>query len=155
MPSNQTANYALSQWSRTDQVKMEDFNADNAKIDAALSGLAQTLTAHTAELARKGNCQVSTYTYTGNGKFGEANPTTITFPRGMLLLVIMTQHSSFYPLLPGTKELDWLESSGHYYSPMTWTETSLSLHSTRQASYQFNNINTKYTVLAVCMADGT
>ena len=34
MASNQTPNYGLSQWKRTDQVRMEDFNADNAKIDA-------------------------------------------------------------------------------------------------------------------------
>lgn len=36
MPSNFTANYQLSQWKKTDQVKMEDFNEDNDKIDAAL-----------------------------------------------------------------------------------------------------------------------
>ena len=39
MPTNQTANYALSQWVKPNQVKMEDFNADNAKIDAALGAL--------------------------------------------------------------------------------------------------------------------
>ena len=38
MPTNQTANYALSQWVKPDQVKMEDFNADNAKIDAGDGG---------------------------------------------------------------------------------------------------------------------
>ena len=36
MPSSQTPNYNLNQWSRDDRVLMEDFNADNAKIDAAL-----------------------------------------------------------------------------------------------------------------------
>ena len=36
MPSNQTPNYQLSQWERSDKVRMEDFNADNAKIDEAL-----------------------------------------------------------------------------------------------------------------------
>jgi hypothetical protein len=41
MPSNQTANYALSQWVRSDQVRMEDFNADNAKLDAALKAAEQ------------------------------------------------------------------------------------------------------------------
>lgn len=39
MPSNQTSNYSLSQWVKSDQVRMEDFNADNAKIDVALAGL--------------------------------------------------------------------------------------------------------------------
>ena len=39
MPSNHTTNYSLNQWVKSDQVRMEDFNADNAKIDAALAGL--------------------------------------------------------------------------------------------------------------------
>ena len=37
MPSNFTKNYSLSQWERSDKVLMDDFNADNAKIDAALA----------------------------------------------------------------------------------------------------------------------
>ena len=36
MPSNQTPNYALNQWERDDRILMDDFNADNAKIDAAI-----------------------------------------------------------------------------------------------------------------------
>ena len=38
---NQTANYQLSQWETTDRILMTDFNADNAKIDAALQGLSE------------------------------------------------------------------------------------------------------------------
>ena len=41
MASKQTANYGLSQWEAGDQVLRADFNADNAKIDAALNELAQ------------------------------------------------------------------------------------------------------------------
>ena len=37
---NQTSNFGLNQWSSTDRIRMEDFNADNAKIDAALAGAA-------------------------------------------------------------------------------------------------------------------
>ena len=33
----QTANFALNQWNKNDRIMMEDFNADNAKIEAALS----------------------------------------------------------------------------------------------------------------------
>lgn len=39
MPSKQTANYKLSQWSKDDRVLMDDFNADNAKIDAAIKAV--------------------------------------------------------------------------------------------------------------------
>ena len=55
MPSNQTTNYQLSQWAKSDQVKMEDFNADNAKLDAAIKAVADskaTIAALTALTAR-------------------------------------------------------------------------------------------------------
>ena len=37
---NKTSNYQLNQWELTDRIRMEDFNGDNEKIDAALAGLA-------------------------------------------------------------------------------------------------------------------
>lgn len=45
MASNQTPNYGLNQWIPSDQVVRLDFNADNEKIDAALAGLSQELSA--------------------------------------------------------------------------------------------------------------
>ena len=39
MSSSKTASLKLNQWQRTDPVVMDDFNADNAKVDAALSSL--------------------------------------------------------------------------------------------------------------------
>ena len=33
----QTPNYQLSQWEKMDRLLMEDFNRDNAKLDAALA----------------------------------------------------------------------------------------------------------------------
>ena len=41
MATNQTTNYQLNQWEPTDQVLRTDFNADNAKLDAALADLAE------------------------------------------------------------------------------------------------------------------
>ena len=35
-----TENYQLSQWELSDEIKMEDFNQDNAAVDAALAALA-------------------------------------------------------------------------------------------------------------------
>ena len=40
MASGQTANYQLNQWEAEDKVLRTEFNADNAKLDAALTGLA-------------------------------------------------------------------------------------------------------------------
>ena len=39
MATNQTTNYQLNQWEPTDAVQRVDFNADNAKVDAALKSL--------------------------------------------------------------------------------------------------------------------
>ena len=39
---NRTTNYKLCQWEADDKIQRTDFNADNAKIDAALSGLARS-----------------------------------------------------------------------------------------------------------------
>ena len=83
MASNQTTNYGLNQWEATDQVLRTDFNADNAKIDAALKGLAdkdtelgEALTSQATELSKRGNCQLyyTSYVGTGTGK------TQLTFP---------------------------------------------------------------------------
>ncbi len=42
MASNYTTNYQLNQWEPTDPVLRTDFNADNAKLDAALNELSIT-----------------------------------------------------------------------------------------------------------------
>ena len=80
MPSKQTTTYKLSQWVTTDKVLMDDFNADNAKIDAAIKAAdekADGLSSSKAEktdvsalqtaASGKGNCRVEVVTYTGDG----------------------------------------------------------------------------------------
>ncbi|MBM6682122.1 hypothetical protein H6B31_16020, partial [Pseudoflavonifractor capillosus] len=39
MATNYTEHYELNQWEPTDAVQRVDFNADNAKLDAALNAL--------------------------------------------------------------------------------------------------------------------
>ena len=39
----ETSNYKLSQWEKTDRIKMEDFNSDNQKIDSQLHAAMQQL----------------------------------------------------------------------------------------------------------------
>ena len=74
MASNQTSNYGLNQWEATDQVLRTDFNQDNAKLDAALKGLADkdtalegTLASQAAAISKLGNCRIQCITYTGSG----------------------------------------------------------------------------------------
>ena len=102
-----TRNYQLNQWAAEDKVQRVDFNADNAKIDAAikavdakadtraaqtaLDALAATVSGHTSALAGKGNCQIAAGTYTGTGKYGSASPTSLTFPFQPKLVAIQNR----------------------------------------------------------------
>ena len=45
MSTNYTQNYSLCQWEPADKVLREDFNADNAKLDTALSRIETTANA--------------------------------------------------------------------------------------------------------------
>ena len=51
MATNHTTNYELNQWISTDQVLRTDFNADNAKLDAALAGKAEAETVSALQTA--------------------------------------------------------------------------------------------------------
>lgn len=76
-----TEHYQLSQFESDDRIMKEDFNADNAKIDAALAGM--------------GNCRIATGSYTGDGQCGTDKPVTLTFPFSPQMVVIMTNGANF------------------------------------------------------------
>ena len=74
MPSNQTPNYQLNQWAKSDQVKMEDFNADNAKIDGLLKAGADARAALSAALGQKAEqTALSALQSTVNGKASQSD----------------------------------------------------------------------------------
>ena len=88
-----TTNYQLNQWAKSDRVMMDDFNADNTKIDAALKANADAAAAASAAVALCGNCKIETSTYTGTGTCGSANPVTLTFPKKPTLVVVFGHNS--------------------------------------------------------------
>jgi len=129
MPSSQTPNYNLNQWSADDRVLRTDFNADNAKIDAALAGKASASTVSSLQttvnslsaskadksaldalkatvnqqgttLTGKGNCQIYTTSYVGDGSRGESQSMSLTFP-AVPEAVYITAHGRRLTLFPG------------------------------------------------------
>lgn len=115
----QTANYKLSQWEGTDRILMEDFNGDNAKIEAALKAQANTLathgtaldamkthaatlSSHTSSLAalntavsKRGNCQIEFITYRGTNKGIESNPKVLTFSHKPMAVFLYSNGKHF------------------------------------------------------------
>lgn len=74
--TNKTANYSLNQWVGTDPVLMEDFNADNAKIDAALAAL------------KADGLKMAVGSYVGTGTSGSNGPNSLSFDFVPQLLII-------------------------------------------------------------------
>ena len=125
MPSNQTANYQLSQWAKSDQVKMEDFNADNAKLDAALGALTETAATHAAALALRGNCRIGTLTYTGTGKDGEGAYVTITFPARPVIFFAFGPRCLFIAQREGKDNIVFARYHGSYGTTFTGSSTTI------------------------------
>ena len=177
MATNQTANYDLNQWLSTDQVLRTDFNTDNAKLDAALAGLAETaaekadqsaldalavskaeqsvvdaLSAQVAALPR-----IAAGTYVGTGTSDSSGPCRLDFTdslgRPPQLVVVRPQAGmgDGLVLLQGmTESMDAL--SGNYGSgsnnTVSWFGASVSWYAEFAAS-QFNNKGTIYHYFAI------
>ena len=122
MPSNHTTNYQLSQWAKSDQVLMEDFNADNAKIDAALKAEADARTA----LASSRNCQAYTTSYTGSGVSGASHPNYLSFARRPLFFHIGGNNGTGFSVVYGqtTARVTGVTSLRKVY--LTWSGNSVS-----------------------------
>ncbi|MGM9521537.1 MAG: hypothetical protein ACI3VB_03570 [Oscillospiraceae bacterium] len=73
--SGATENFGLSQWVRSDAFNLDDFNADNSKIDAAIACRAQ----------------MAAGSYVGTGTYGSSNPCTLTFDFEPKLVMIYAE----------------------------------------------------------------
>ena len=151
-----TTNHQLSQWENTDRVLMEDFNADNAKIDAALRAEADARAAETqaraaadaalaAQVAKLGNCQVYRTSYSGGGEGFEQ---LLTFPDRPVLVFLMKQSSVFAICAYGTNLSSTVGQSTDRSFHIYWSENSL-----RWSEGSMNTKNVVYQVIALCVKD--
>ena len=167
MATNQTTNYQLNQWEPTDAVQRVDFNADNAKLDAALNALSdqvakkadeEDLTALSESVAAvsagMGNCDMELLTYTGTGAMGQSSPTRITFsslPDAFLVvgdLAILLGRGGVKEAILACKDVTYSESFVSS-SSLTWTGTQMALYNGVDARYQMNSENKMYWVLGL------
>lgn len=158
MASNYTENYGLCQWEATDQVRREEFNQDNAKMDETLKTLADkdiALESAVATIASAaGNCQMELITYTGTGTYGTGKATKITFSQmpdvyfivGDLAL-ITGQGGDKAPLLVA-KDASFNESFVNT-ATATWDGAQISLVNGIDARYQMNSKSKPYWVLGL------
>ena len=75
---NHTTNYQLNQWAKSDQVLMEDFNADNAKLDAALAQKADASALAALTTLVGTPLKLAAGSYTGDGAETQVIPLPFT-----------------------------------------------------------------------------
>ena len=151
---NQTTNYQLNQWDPDDKVLRTDFNADNAKIDAALASLAETAEEHTgaleaqaATLLQKGNCQAYFILRTGTG----TNSVSVTFPHKPLLVIGVSDAYTVILLRGGPCNCNSTNGHGNSY-PATWSGNTVTWSG--EFDYQICNAkDTQYPILAFLAMD--
>ena len=153
-----TANYQLPQWVESDRILRTDFNSAYQKLDAALKtnadGLAAETAARTAALSEKGNCQLYTATYVGNGLYGDSHKNIHTFPGSPLAVLIGECGGSgiFLVALRGMQQT-FAQNSGASVNSLTWGTNTLSWYNHQAASGQLNGSGVTYRVAALLAMD--
>ena len=149
---NKTANFQLTQWEKTDRIMMEDFNRDNAAIDAALKSNADKAAALQTALASCGNCKIVAKTYVGTGQNGQDHPNTLTFDSQPLFVIIGTYETRNLYLLSGCKSANLTFSSSEVGISVSWNGNQVSWYASQNAAVQFNVNNVTYHVVAFLAA---
>lgn len=133
--AKKTEHYQLNQWEAEDSFLRTDFNEDNAKIDAALAAATGALP------------KIATGSYTGNGKYGSANPKSIEIGfAAKLVVIIRDDHNINFsglflrPCSYGVGRFD----SGTAQA-LTWTNTGVTWHNSSASSGE-SQLNTNGVV---------
>ena len=145
MASNYTSNYGLCQWEATDHVLREEFNQDNAKIDAALEA--------------KGNCRIHVGSYVGTGTYGENNPCHLEFPFRPQIIFMDIHTTDDYNSVPQYYLFFYGAPDAYAFGEserniLTWSDTGVSWYFPNErvseaATHQFNTSGKTYRYLII------
>ncbi len=154
MASSYTEHYRLNQWEAEDPVRRVDFNEDNAQIDAALKDVADGLSeevsarmsavaALNAAVARRGNCQIETSAYTGDGEQFR----TISFPAVPKLIILIANQR--LALIAQDNSVNFYINNGLSFNTVitSWNGSQLTFSVNGPVHY-LNTAGWAYTVIA-------
>ena len=166
MPTNKTPNYQLSQWERDDRVLMEDFNADNAKIDAALkaqagamagkadaaavAALETIVAANKTAVSRRGNCEISFSSYQGSCTMSDPKSRVLSFSHRPLFIAVMTDESTCLYAVNGAEWAVARAGGASASVNLAWSGNSVTLSGSSPEYYNLSG--TTYRVVALMKA---
>ena len=150
-----TSNYGLKRWDGEDRILHTEFNDNWDKIDTALKGNADKAAALQTALAGAGNCSIETQSYTGNGKYGQNNPNSITFSKKPKAVLIFGNRF-FWLLTDKTVNPAYAMAFYNAGSRTTWQDinfrwqnSTLTFYHVNDATFQGNMSDTTYYVVAL------
>lgn len=155
MASNYTENYGLCQWEATDQVRREEFNQDNVKVDTALDTLAQTITQQKElleeqqeSITKLGNGQLYITNYTGDG---ETKTMSHTFPHKPVVVMIVDMRKDF---LANGRDIiacqgKTIPTVGDDELQITWSGNTMSWFYSGSTEVLLNSPNQTYQIVAI------
>lgn len=127
-----TAQFGLNQWEMSDRIQMQDFNRDNAAIEAALGTR---------------NCRFYTASYTGDGEATKS----WTFPAKPVLVVIIGQVITVL-IRDFSIGITQFGSSTHQLQA-TWEENSVTWVNTNNSGIISANGKANYGIFAILEAE--
>ena len=135
----QTQNYHLSQWDKTDRIKMEDFNADNSKIEAALSGLKALC-----------NCRVYSATYVGTGEI----PLVVECPNRPVAVFVKNTDIWGFGIRGNGNMWGYISNNFVTEPSVIWEDRSLTLGTNASSpTYSYNTKDKAYAILILMDAE--
>ena len=140
MASGHTEKYQLNQWSLDDPVQMEEFNADNRRVEQALTEL------------ENNQLRIAMGSYTGTGEYGENHPITLTFPFKPLLLYTYGGTLSDVFVLTScalSRYADPDLSNSEYTLNFVWTDNSVSWYNNVKAYAHLNEKDMVYHYMVI------
>ena len=162
-----TQNYQLSRWAKDDRIMMEDFNADNEKIDAAraatadaedLTALAESVNAALGSGGK--NARIICGSYTGTGTYGAASPTSLTTGFAPVLVIVQdTEHVGYDPAILIRGMTVGRNNSGKSTLAVSWRDDGVSWYTTNTsanlpAAIQMNTADQTFYYAAIGYAAG-
>lgn len=173
MPSGYTQHYQLNVWDPEDAVLRSDFNADNAKIDAAIqaeasarialegqvaqkasssalsseaSTRASAISSLNSQVAKKGNCQIYFSSYVGDGKSSR----TLTFPKKPIMVFVMGDNIILRAIQGAPYAMCKTSGEAGAACSATWSGSSLTWsNSAANVTYICNQSGTTHYVVAL------
>ena len=139
-----TQYYQLSLWNQDDRILMDTFNGNNQKLDAALQAEKSARETLAETVAKCGNCQIYSESYTGNGSTSR----TFTFPQKPMLVILIGTGYTMVAVRGSSSCTSHGASGPGENGTLTWGATSVKFS---MASHQYacNTSGSKYGLFAL------